>query len=259
MLLAGCSPEGDAADALPGDAGGGVDARPDLARPPRIIQPDRVVSVTLDGAPQAGVVVSQGGNPARWLTGPDGTAAVHVDVTIPGDIWMMASHAEARIGSVAVSPNGPLAISLVRFVNTDNRDYRFQDPGTPQINGDTSYCAHCHVTLNADWYQSPHRRSASNAAVHDLYAGAAAALSSEKDCLAASGQWRRGKGPGTGMPAMRCYLGAGTLQDLNPGCDQAEPCDGKVNATGACADCHAPGIDGVAGGRDLLDATGRGL
>jgi hypothetical protein len=30
----------------------------------------------------------------------------------------------------------------------------------------------------------------------------------------------------------------------------------RTGGFGACADCHAPGIDGVLGGRDLLDATG---
>ncbi|MCB9683253.1 MAG: hypothetical protein H6733_17440, partial [Alphaproteobacteria bacterium] len=53
----------------------------------------------------------------------------------------------------------------------------------------------------------------------------------------------------------RCRVGAGTLPDLNPGCGDGALCDAP-QATGACADCHAPGIDGVLGGRDLLDATG---
>ncbi len=55
------------------------------------------------------------------------------------------------------------------------------------------------------------------------------------------------------------------LADLNVACgDPAEPaCDDPAipsqnapSAFGACADCHAPGIDGVAGGRNLHEAVG---
>ncbi len=148
-----------------------------------------------------------------------------------------------------------VTIALQRYADGDNPLYVFQDPGTPEIRDSTTYCAHCHVTINADWYGSAHRRAASNAVVQDVYAGAAAAWADASACDAAGGTWRTGVGPGTGAAADRCYLGTGTLPDLNPDCAET-PCDGIADATGACADCHAPGIDGALGGRDLLQATG---
>ena len=42
---------------------------------------------------------------------------------------------------------------------------------------------------------------------------------------------------------------------MNADCGEAAPCDEVATAFGACADCHAPGIDGQLGGRDLLEAT----
>ena len=53
----------------------------------------------------------------------------------------------------------------------------------------------------------------------------------------------------------RCYVGPGTLLDLNEDCGVDGSCDESPEQTGQCADCHAPGIDGELGGRDLLEAT----
>jgi hypothetical protein len=115
---------------------------------------------------------------------------------------------------------------------------------------------HCHVTIGEYWFESPHRTSAKNPTVHDLYAGAAAAFAARGDCEAAGGTWATGIAPGTGAPGDRCYLGDGVLAALNPSECPSPPCDGLVTETGACADCHAPGIDGDLGGRDLLEASG---
>ena len=46
------------------------------------------------------------------------------------------------------------------------------------------------------------------------------------------------------------------MPTLNEGCGEDGPCDGVAENTGGCADCHAPGINGALGGRDLLEATG---
>ena len=54
----------------------------------------------------------------------------------------------------------------------------------------------------------------------------------------------------------RCRRRARLCSGENPGC--AGP-DCGATAFGGCADCHAPGIDGALGGRDLRDATGRAL
>lgn len=219
------------------------------------------VTVTLDGEPVEGATLSQGGRDARWTTDAQGQAQVLVDLDLDGDRILMASHPDARIGGEYLpdpedtgEPN--LTIALTSFDRSDNRLYTFQDPGEPTRQDSANQCAHCHVTINAAWYSSPHRSSARNPHVQDLYAGAASGLTDEAACADAGGRWWVGLQPGTGDAAARCYLGAGTLPDLNPGCDTSAPCDGQVPATGACADCHAPGIDGALGGRDLLEARG---
>lgn len=216
---------------------------------------EMAVTITLDGTPVEGALLIQGGGTQTWTTDAAGTATVTFDFGIPGDQMMHASHPEARIEVVKAGP-ATATIALTRFDPSDNEAYTFQDPGTPTDNATTAKCAHCHVTLVEDWYGSPHRTSASSDRVQDLYAGAAAAHDSAAACATAGGQWWQGVEPGTGQPTDRCYLGAGALPALNPSCGTTGPCDDVATAFGGCADCHAPGIDGVLGGRDLLDATG---
>ena len=64
-----------------------------------------------------------------------------------------------------------------------------------------------------------------------------------------------GLSPGSAKSVERCYLGAGVLGALNDGCGTDKACDGVAKNFGGCADCHAPGIDGKLGGRDLLEAS----
>lgn len=211
------------------------------------------VTVTLDGAPAADVRVSQGGLPDRWSTDADGRVTVPVDLTLPAELWLLAAHPSARTGSTEVDedvPDAPLLIELTSYAPLDNPDYTWRDPGEPDRRETTAQCAHCHLTLNEDWVDSAHREAARDPQVHDLYAGAAGALDAA-GCDAAGGAWLDGPLPGGGT-GPRCYLGAGALPDLN---DCVGPC---VEATehGACADCHAPGMTGTLGGRDLLEATG---
>ena len=222
------------------------------------------VTVTLDGAPVEGAVVTQGGNPARWTTGADGTALVSLDTAVRGAVTIMAAHPEARNSGEELGDNpaevderlaSPIEIPLLRYDPNDNPDYVFLDPGDPDHRDSTGQCAHCHLSLNDAWYRSAHRSSASNPVVHDLYAGAAAAWSDEASCVAAGGQWWEGLEPGTGSRGYRCYVGDGALPALNTDCGEVSPCDGVATQTGGCADCHAPGLDGVLGGRDLLEAT----
>jgi len=266
FLLAGCSqPPRSAAlndpAAEPSDAPSDLteDTAPDGDRAPAAELRDIDVLVTLDGAPVADALVMQGGATARWFTGPDGRASVTFDPTIEGDLMFIASHPEARVwGEYAPDEDEPaeLTLPLERYDPTDNPDYLFQDPGTPDHRDTTAQCSHCHITMSADWEASAHASSVSNVTVQDLYAGVAAAWSGEAACEDAGGRWREGSEPGTGTPAERCYLGEGVLPALND-CG-ALPCDAdgaSPEAFGACADCHAPGIDGALGGRDLLDAT----
>ena len=216
------------------------------------------VRVTLDGVPLAGIPVVQPGTDIEGRTDDAGVVTLTLDLTV-GAPGVAVSHPEARIGGAELYDSdfeAGVDIELARFATGDNVLYAFQDPGTPEINDSTTYCSHCHVTLNEDWAGSVHRQSASNPVVHDVYAGTSAAIVDATACADRGGTWATGIGPGTAAPAERCYLGAGTLPDLNEDCGGAAPCDGVATETGACADCHAPGIDGELGGRDLLEATG---
>ncbi len=221
------------------------------------------VTVTLDGKPIEGAFVSQGGNPARWLTDADGKTQVTIDPSVPGQLAVVAAHREARTTSMLVDDEFPdMQLDMVRFDTKDNEAYVFKQPGMPGHSPSTEQCGHCHKTNVKDWYPSAHRTSVSGAAVQDLYAGVATKIATKSSCKQLGGMWRTGRKPGTNEQTERCYVGAGVLAALNPGCDSAgKSCDDADNAAktpnhGACADCHAPGIDGKLGGRDLLDATG---
>ncbi len=219
------------------------------------------VTALLDGEPEYGVRILQAGLPEQhWHTNLLGQVTVQVDLTIQGDVVLVGSHPEARIRAVEIVPGfieEEIIIDLVRFPPDDNPEYEFQPAGEPGKSPTTEYCGHCHVTLVADWFGSVHRQSASNPVVQDLYAGSAGALADPESCVAAGGQWLSGLIPGTGDTGERCYLGAGVLPSLNPGCGSpGSSCDGEGEEFGGCADCHAPSIDGQLGGRDLLEATG---
>ncbi|MEC9072357.1 MAG: hypothetical protein VX938_08270 [Myxococcota bacterium] len=218
-----------------------------------------LVTVTLDGEPAPGTLLIQGGRPETTLTNESGMAMFEVDLSLDGEIVVIASHPEARIRGFQIWPGQEetaFTISLTRYDPTDNPDYKFIDPGEPERRDTTNQCGHCHNTLNDDWFESNHRTSASNPAVQDLYAGVASSVQDEVACQSVGGSWRQGLEPGTREPVMRCYVGDGVLPALNPGCEVDGSCDEAGEVFGGCADCHAPGIDGELGGRDLLQATG---
>lgn len=215
-----------------------------------------VVDVTLDGVPSPATKVVQGGNPLEWTTDEKGRAVITVDRSVTGDLFVMASHPDARINGNFVPDKGGLTIPLTRFSRTDNPAYVFQDPGEPTRRGDSSQCAHCHVSAVTSWIGSAHRTSAKNPIVQDLYSGTATAFATKAACEATGGRWWSGTTPGTGTPADRCYLGDGVLPALDGACGKTAPCDTVATKFGACADCHAPGIDGKLGGRSLLEARG---
>ncbi len=195
------------------------------------------VTVLLDGSPAAGTLVMQGGGREQWTTDADGRATVRMDPTIVGDAVVLAAHPEARIQGVEVTGPGDVSILLVRFDTTDNLLYENADPGPEDHESTTTaQCNHCHVTIQHGWYQSPHRTSASNPVVHDVYAGTGSFAA--EDC---AGEWAPGVEPGTGASVDQCFVASAVRE---------------TGANGACADCHAPGIDGELGGRDLLEATG---
>jgi hypothetical protein len=224
--------------------------------PPDTIE--RWVQVLLDGQPLEGALVMQGGTGEAVTTGSDGRVLATLDMTIPGEIVLMAAHELARTKAKypAFNEPGDLVIELDTIAPGDNEAYLFNDPGVPDIAGTTLQCGHCHVRQKDDWHGSPHRTAASNPIVHDIYAGAAAAFADAQACASVGGQWWIGVVPGTGEPGPRCYVGAGALPDLNEDCGDLAACDAVATEFGACADCHAPAIDGVLGGRDLLEAVG---
>jgi hypothetical protein len=168
------------------------------------------------------------------------------------------SHPEARIRgdefyNLEQIPE-EYTVALERFVDFDHEEYIFQDPGTPENNENTNQCAHCHVTINEEWHSSVHAQSASNSTLHHLYSGSAL-YQTEEDCIAQGGAWKRWPVPGTSDEENQCFLGVSLWETFNADC--ASPLDCEVTQSGFCADCHAPGIDGVLGGRDLLEAQGR--
>lgn len=218
-----------------------------------------LVTVTLDGEPSPDTLLIQGGRPETTVTNEAGYAMFEIDFTVDGDIMVMASHPEARIRGFQLWPgfdDTEFTIELTRYEPTDNTDYQFLDPGEPERRDTTNQCGHCHNTLNDDWYVSIHRTATSNPTVQDLYSGVISAAATAEACALFGGVWREGLEPGTREPVMRCYGGDGVLPALNPGCDTTGSCDDTAEAFGGCADCHAPGIDGALGGRDLLEATG---
>lgn len=247
-LFACAEPPSTEGPADTGDTGGETDLPAEIMRG---------VHVTLDGEDLEGAIVIQGGVDSFVTTGPDGRALALVDTTIEGELVLMASHEAARTTGRFVNPDddSEMLIELTSFAE-DNPDYVFDVPGLPDDPGSSSECGHCHTSMKVDWYGSPHRTSASNPVVQDVYAGAAASLDDQGSCEAAGGQWWDGAVPGTDQTAPRCYLGAGVLPDLNEGCGEVAACDGLASAFGGCADCHAPAINGELGGRDLLEAVG---
>lgn len=256
-------------DMAPGDIGPAdaatSDAGADAEQPDQMLPPDALVPppgpdgtvpvyVTLDDAPAVGAVITQGGTGELHPVDDQGWAHLPVDLEVEGDLGVVASHPEARQRAADLEEGGPTVISLTRFSARDNPDYLYQDPGAPGRRDTTAQCGHCHLTLNDDWYASAHRQAASNPVVHDLYAGTAARFADAGSCAEAGGRWQEGRLPGGGKGG-RCYLGVGYLPLANPACGDG-PCP-EPEDNGGCADCHAPGINGAIGGRDLLEAEGR--
>ncbi len=231
-----------------------------------------VTGVVTDGAaPLEGAIVMQGGGQPALVTGPDGAFSIELTRQIPGKPTVVAAKVGYRTRGVELLalPDGPVTLELRYVSPPDNAlGYSFGDPGTgdPAHDSSTAYCDHCHTTLVAQFQTSAHARATRDPLVQDLYAGTSRAHATQASCEQAGGAWVRGLVPGTeALPVMKCYLGGGVLPDLNAACGgAAQPaCDDPLAAPGAaptafggCADCHAAGLDGPGGGRDLLDATG---
>lgn len=283
-LVAGaCADDSDpsGAGAAPGSTsatggGGGATASVASSTSSGVLPPSFTVTgvvVDQDGVPVDQAIVMQGGATRSMLTGPDGTYSWELTDEVPGERVVVAAKVGYRTAGEAFSsvPDGPVTLTLHEVKRPDNdQGYDFGHPGVgdPAIDNSTLFCGHCHTTFAAEFKESAHARATRDPRVQDLYAGAAAAFTSAAACAAAGGEWRDGTVPGApATAAPRCYVGDGALPDLNgcggPGdlaCDDPSlPEPSKPTRFGACADCHALGMDGPSGGRDLLEAEGIGF
>lgn len=227
-----------------------------------------VVVDALDGVtPIEGAIVMQAGGQPALTTGPDGAYTIELTNAIPGRPTVVATKIGWRTKGIEFYelPEGPVTIPILAAKPPDNEGYKYSPPGTGDWTNSTEFCDHCHVNFVAQFRTSAHSRSAKDPLVQDLYAGVTEAAGTAAECVAMGGVMRAGLVPGTASDALeKCYVGGGVLPDLNPSCgapgdlacdDPALPAAKKPSAFGACADCHAPGIDGKAGGRSLHEAT----
>ncbi|MEC7986611.1 MAG: carboxypeptidase-like regulatory domain-containing protein, partial [Myxococcota bacterium] len=220
-----------------------------------------------NGSPVSEAMVLVGGRDETMvLTDEQGYFSLwYTDIGL-GEPAIVASKAGYRAqGFEFFKPDTPITIKMREVKAPDNPEYTFEDPGDG-FNEMEQNCSHCHTDFVADFLDSKHAGAASNPLLHDLYAGITRIYNNESDCVEAGGRWAMGLEPGTEDNAIeKCYLGGGVLPDLNPECGQedAPACDDPdigeeqaPTAFGACADCHASGINGELGDRNLHDAVG---
>jgi len=235
--------------------------------PPTFTVTGRVVDQ--DGEPVAAAIVLQAGRSDKptLTSGSDGSFTVPMvfdGLGLPTVVASKQGYRTAGLEFLEV-PSAPVELVLHAARPPDNEAYVYGKPGKGK-DPSTAYCGHCHDTLAAEFQTSKHAGSARNPLLQSLYAGVSLGYGDAASCEAVGGRWLTGHVPGTASDAAaRCYLGGGVLPDLNPGCDATGACDDpalapskKPKAFGACADCHAPGLDGKAGDRDLLEAVGVG-
>jgi len=225
--------------------------------------------VDQDGAPIAGAIVMQGGGTPDLTSGTDGTFTITLTQSIAGVPTVVAAKIGYRSAGEELDalPIEPVTLVLYEVSAPDNPAYVFGAPGVgdPTVDTSTAVCGHCHTTMTQQFQTSAHARATRDPWVQDLYAGVASAKTTQAACVLVGGVLRDGTPPGApGQAESRCYVGSGVLPDLNAcGGPTEKACDDPALATaskptrfGACADCHALGMDGPAGGRDLLEASG---
>jgi len=228
-----------------------------------------VTGIVTDGkAPVPGATVMQGGGKPAVETGPDGSYSIQMTTALPGVPTIVAAKIGYRAGGVEFFdvPIEPVEIVIHEVSAPDNTtSYTFGAPGAgdAEIDNSTAVCGHCHTSIVAQFNTSAHAKATRDPLVQDLYAGTANADAAA--CAAAGGIFRNGRLPGSAMDGTkRCYVGGGVLSDLNGcggpndlACDDPALADAdKPSQFGHCADCHAAGLPGPTGGRNLLDATG---
>ena len=225
-----------------------------------------LLTVKLDGEPTAQIKVLQGGSSLSWQTNEQGQVRIELDREVLGPTTLFASHPQARTRSLTLfgDEQSPQSIELTRYQVGDNPLSPFSDPGEPDRRASTTQCGHCHLNINTQWFESPHRSSARNPIVYDLYTGRGSGWTTEEACLEAQGIWREGQVEGQDEWAFQCYFELSALGAFNESC-QNPPCDSRELDPnhayfGGCADCHAPqqnpttemGNQIKYGGQDLL-------
>lgn len=265
--------EGGAGTTTTGATGGGGDGPgPSSSSGGELPASFVVRGVVTDGvAPVAGASVLQGGGEVQAVTGDDGRYEVTLTTELPGRPTLVAGKVGYRAAGeeMFAVPEGSVELVLRAAEPPDNEGYTWGDPGNGDLAHDvsTAFCGHCHTTFVATFQGSAHQNATKDPWVQDLYAGVASARDDAASCAEVDGTRRGGHVPGTtDQRDERCYVGDGVLPDLNgcgapgaPSCDDPSLAAGdRPEAFGQCADCHAAGMDGPAGGRDLLEATGVG-
>ncbi len=217
--------------------------------------------VLLDQRPLAEALITQGGSHLTWETDALGEVWVTIDQEAIEPLILFAASPEARTKGVTVTADQRegVTISLTSFNAIDQPLYPYGDPGEPTRRDTTGQCGHCHLNLNDGWYESPHRSSAKNPIVYDLYTGRGSGHRTETQCLEAGGQWSVGPREGGLSPIEQCYFNISALNAFNEDC--GVPCDpsqlGDQAYFGGCADCHAPTVNRLqGGGHDLLSVEG---
>lgn len=200
-------------------------------------------------------------------TGTDGSFVLTMIYGGFGTPTVVASRRGYRTIGLEFSevPSAPIELVLRAIEPPDNEAYSYGAPGHGK-DPSTAFCGHCHDSIAAEFQTSKHAQATRNPLVQDLYAGVAGALQTKVACDSAGGQWRSGRVPGSSAEsAAKCYLGTGVLPALNALCGTANtltcddpllPVADRPTQFGGCADCHSPGMNGKAGGRNLLEATG---
>jgi hypothetical protein len=205
------------------------------------------VFVHYNEIPIVGAIVQQPGREQKWTTGDDGKVQILIDTKVDGvsavSAWSDGYHIRGEELEFDVDDDldtvQAFEIELEPLPAEDNVEYKFQHPGTPEINNNTKYCSHCHVTINEGWYGSVHQTSASNQKLWNLYEGTT--QHDENNC---NGNFVEGK----------CYITEGVLPTLN-NCSNGDCESDNIENTGQCSNCHAPGINGPQVDKDLRMAT----